>query len=277
MYSEMLQPEDVEGAMGLHATGGHLKGQLRSRRNKTTWPDSMWRFGTSPEVDRNLESNLAWVLDHIEPRRNIVHAFAEKYSVDFFCGFSPGNREGGFTLSPAILSRIARMGVPTIVNLSPPQALVSDENDAAGIPAEHVLGGRKWSTAALRIIGEELQEREIEPPHALGKTCFHQPQLWLVPGGEARWGPMWSFISVLGDERGVTEHLRSLFDSLEPWQDMLKRLSAKFYVDILCGFSSASGQGGFVLDATTLARAASLGVPIGVELYRPGPIGRLGD
>jgi hypothetical protein len=60
-----------------------------------------------------------------------------------------------------------------------------------------------------------------------------------------------------------------ILDRLEPRLDALRTLSAKYRVDLFGGFSSGSGQGGFTLDSTTLARIAKLGVPLIVHLYPP--------
>ena len=230
----------------------------------------MWRFGSSLEEDRGLEGNLAWLLDSLEPKRSVIQALAEKHRVDFFCGFSSGGEQGGFTLSSTILIRISKFGVPLIMNLSPP--LPSDEGVAGNFLTEPGLEDRKWSTAALRVIGADLRKEDIEVALDRGATHFHSSQLWLVPGGKPYCGTLWSLYSSLGDELGVTEHLRSLLDLLGPKLDVVRTLSEKYRVDIFCGFSSLSGQGGFTLDGAFLQRIAGLRVPLGVELYLPGPV-----
>jgi hypothetical protein len=270
IYSDTLRLEEVEAALGLKATGAHLKGQLRSHRLKVPWHETMWRFGTSLKEDSGLEGNLVWLLDSLEPKRGVIQMFAEEHRVDFFCGFSPGDEQGGFTLSSDTLSRISKFGVPLIMNLSPP--LLSDEGVAGNFLTEPGLEDRKWSAAALRVIGAELRQKDIELALDRGATHFHSSQLWLVPGGEPYWGTLWSLYSSLGDERGVTEHLRSLLDLLGPKLDVVRTLSEKYRVDLFCGFSSLSGQGGFTLDGAFLQRIAGLGVPLGVELYLPGPV-----
>lgn len=66
----------------------------------------------------------------------------------------------------------------------------------------------------------------------------------------------------------MADHVRWLLDSLEGRLDALKALSEKYRVDLFCGFSSG-GQGGFVLDSSTLARLGRLGVPLVLDLYPP--------
>jgi hypothetical protein len=66
------------------------------------------------------------------------------------------------------------------------------------------------------------------------------------------------------------EHLNWLLDVLEPKSSLIKTLSKDYQVDLFCGFSSASGQGGFKLDATMLRRLGDLGIPLVLDLYPPG-------
>ena len=274
IYSEGLRLGDVEAVLGLKATGQHLKGQQRSPRYKATWPDSMWRFGNTLKEDRGLEGNLTWLLDSLEPKRSGIRTLAEEYRVDFFCGLSSGDEQGGATLSSITLSRISKFGVPLIMNLSPPPPADSDEGGAGDPPRQPMVEDRRWSAAALRVIGDGLQRKKTDAVLALKATQFHSPQQWPIPGGEACWGSLWSLDSLLVDERSITEHLLSLLESLEPRLDAVRTISETYRVDLFCAFSSESGQGGFVLDGPTLARIATLGIPLGVELYLPGPIGQ---
>jgi len=79
----------------------------------------------------------------------------------------------------------------------------------------------------------------------------------------------WLLSSPLDKHENLADHIKWLLDRLEPKADIVKGLSAKYRVDIFCGFSSGSGQGGFTLDSKTLARLAKLGVPVGLDLYPP--------
>src|SRR5437867_2162578 len=97
IYSAKLRVDEVDVALGLTATGKHVRGQLRTSHRKERWPDSMWRFGTSLEEDRGLEGNLVWLLDLLEPKKDIIRVLVEQHNVDLFCGFSPGDQQGGFT------------------------------------------------------------------------------------------------------------------------------------------------------------------------------------
>jgi hypothetical protein len=92
----------------------------------------------------------------------------------------------------------------------------------------------------------------------------------LRKNGKDRWhNSLWFLESPLGENRNLNDHLAWLLDQLEPKIPVLNTLSQSHRVDLFCGFSSGSGQGGFVLDSSTLARLGRLGVPLVLDLYPP--------
>jgi Domain of unknown function (DUF4279) len=184
IYGESLDLGEVEGALGLKPTGTHSRGMRRSPRYAVTWPDSMWRYGTALNEDRGLEGNLTWLLDSIESKQDAIQKFAEDHRVDFFCGFSPGEKRGGFTVTSATLARISKFSVPLIMNLSPP-------TPEEGEVEEHELERGKWSAASFRVIGNGLLRTEIEARLALKATEFCSARLWQIPGGATCRGSLW--------------------------------------------------------------------------------------
>jgi uncharacterized protein DUF4279 len=259
IFGETLQPEEIGAALGLKATRTHSKGQPRSPRFKAVWRESFWSLQSPLGKDRDLASHLRWLLDTLEPKLTVIRSLSEKYQVNLFCGLISGNGEGGFTLDSTTLARIAKLGVPLVVDLYPP---IVDEEAEVG----------KWSAAGVRVFGEMLQPAEIEGALGLRATRTH---LKGQPRGrnDAVWGEsFWSLQSPPREDHNLADHLRWIFDRLEPRLDIIRTLSAKYRVDLFCSFSSACGQGGFKLDGITVARLANLGVPLVVNLYPPGPV-----
>jgi hypothetical protein len=129
---------------------------------------------------------------------------------------------------------------------------------------------RVWSKVGLRIMGETLRPEEVESALGLKASRSH---LRGQRGSARQKNPwresLWSLHSPLGDDRDIADHLTWLLDLLEPKLNTIRKLSEKYRIDIFCGFSSGSGQGGFTLDAKTLARLASLAVPLVLDLYPP--------
>src|SRR5207248_1391351 len=104
-------------------------------------PDRFWIKG-SPYSPRNPESRLrtnnVWVrtsglaseepfLDHIaelladvEPRRRELEQLADKCTINFFLGYSPGDSPGKTTLNHALLRRLASLPLSLTFDLKPP-------------------------------------------------------------------------------------------------------------------------------------------------------------
>ena len=132
---------------------------------------------------------------------------------------------------------------------------------------------RKWSRAGLRIASKTLDPSKIGEMLGLEPTKMHVKGTPRSSRHTAVWpASMWSLESPLSDSLALTDHLRFLLDLLEPKKGVLKQLSMDCDIDVFCGFSSGSGQGGFILDSATLSRLGALGLPLVLDLYPPGPI-----
>lgn len=135
----------------------------------------------------------------------------------------------------------------------------------------------KWFRASLRISGETLRPDEIDSQLGIKPTMMHLR-------GEPRPGKtklvwehsLWILESQPGDDADPVEHLTWLLNRLEPKASVIKSLSGAFQVDLFCGFSSESGQGGFTLDPVTLDRVGRLGIPLTLDLYPPLPSSEYG-
>lgn len=126
IFSEELLPDEVGAVLGLRATSVHVKGEPRSRHHKDVWRDSFWYLASPLGDERVMGDHLNWLLDSLEPRMDAVMKLSETCRIDLFCGFSSENGQGGFTLDPATLARIARLGVPLILDLYPPSIEIDE-------------------------------------------------------------------------------------------------------------------------------------------------------
>lgn len=121
----MLDLEEIEKTLGIKATQSHLAGQ-RSRSN-VVYRESLWSLKSPLNKAESLDKHLGWLLDRLESKVEEVRSFSRLYKLDFFCGFGSQNGQGGFTLDGAMLSRLAKFGVPLGLDLYPP--LPTDENE----------------------------------------------------------------------------------------------------------------------------------------------------
>ncbi len=129
MIGEELTPDEVGAILGLEATRTHRKGQLRSLRHEGVWDKSFWYFQSPLGPDREIADHLRWLLDSLEAKADALAALSEKFRIDFFCGFSSGSGQGGFTLDAVLLSRLARLGVPLVLDLYPPSILTEADSE----------------------------------------------------------------------------------------------------------------------------------------------------
>jgi hypothetical protein len=122
IFGEKLRPEQIDAMLGLKATHIHLKGQRRSPRHKAVWRESLWSLRSRLSDDHSIADHLEWLLERLEPKADAIKTLSAEYHLDFFCGFSSDSGQGGFKLDSITLERIAKLGVPLVVDLYPPGA-----------------------------------------------------------------------------------------------------------------------------------------------------------
>ena len=133
----------------------------------------------------------------------------------------------------------------------------------------------KWLSACLRISGDEVDPDSVTK--ALGLEPNFTGRKGQRVGGKSKsavfesnlWGHIFSeefhepFDAQLSEFVGRLEkrgkQLRALYDR--------KEVGA----ELLLGFASSNGQGGFTLPAELLARIAALGLDVSLDLYPPPP------
>jgi hypothetical protein len=133
VFGETLRPEEIESMLGLKATRAHLKGELLSPGQKAARRESSWRLESPLSTCSDMVDHLKWLLDSVDPKRDVIRELFKKYNVDLFCGFSSGNGQGGFTLDSVTLARLAGLGVPLVLDLYPPGPMESGDNKPSTI------------------------------------------------------------------------------------------------------------------------------------------------
>ncbi|MGB7158009.1 MAG: DUF4279 domain-containing protein [Tepidisphaeraceae bacterium] len=121
--SNELSPEAMGDALGLRPTASHRKGELVSKRSAGVRKEHCIRIESALPTSDPLERHLAALCDLLEPVAPKLAGIAHDCEYDIFCGFSSGNGQGGFTLSPELLNRLAALKVELVVDLYPPTAV----------------------------------------------------------------------------------------------------------------------------------------------------------
>ena len=129
IFGETLVPEELGSVLSIPASQTHMKGQRHSA-GRGVWRESAWILSSPLDKSENLAEHLKWLLDRLEPKADAVRALCTKYRVDIFCGFSSGSGQGGFTLDPAMLARLANLRIPVEFDLYPPSDTEDQGNTA---------------------------------------------------------------------------------------------------------------------------------------------------
>lgn len=128
------------------------------------------------------------------------------------------------------------------------------------------------SLAALRISGDDLDPSEItaalacEPNQAqrkgqtftssAGKTRVAKFGMWLLEAEDRSPGDL---------DAQIAELLSRLTPSLETWRN----ISARYTIDLYCGFFMKSSNEGLTISAGSLKALSERSVELGLELYAP--------
>jgi hypothetical protein len=109
-----------------------------------------------------MTDHLNWLLDSLEPKLVVVRTLSEKYQIEFFCEFSSGQGEGGFTLDSNTLTRIAKFGIRLVVDLYPPSMEIEiDEVEASpGWPLRTMATAT--ASAKRQAVHDEVPDRRSE-------------------------------------------------------------------------------------------------------------------
>lgn len=130
----------------------------------------------------------------------------------------------------------------------------------------------KWSSCVFRVSSSRLSVAEItrvlnsEPTSAQDKG---EPKSKRAPERGVRDFSVWLMESGVGDDKPLNEHLAALLPFIESHAEEIRSLSKDCTVDLVCGFSSGNGQGGFVLEHDVLKKIGEAGLDIVLDLYPP--------
>ncbi len=80
---------------------------------------------------------------------------------------------------------------------------------------------------------------------------------------------VWTLESGLDSGNDLDTHIRQILDFVERKLTVLRQLARDCSLDLFCAYSSESGQGGAILDATLLRRMAVLSLDLVLDLYPP--------
>jgi len=120
---DTLKPDEVGAILGLDATRSGLKGERIGVRHSAVRRTSFWILQCPLDTTFPLQDHLNWLLNILDEKRDLIISISENWKVEFFCGFSSENGQGGAIFEPALLRRLASFGIPLILDLYPPEIM----------------------------------------------------------------------------------------------------------------------------------------------------------
>jgi hypothetical protein len=124
--SAEVTPEAIRDALGLQPTKLFRKGDPYTKRSTSIRKEHLVVVESGLPASEPLEQHLTALCDLLEPVAARLPAIADRCEYDIFCGFSSGSGQGGFTLSPELLQRLAALKIELAVDLYPPTAARPD-------------------------------------------------------------------------------------------------------------------------------------------------------
>ena len=134
------------------------------------------------------------------------------------------------------------------------------------------MASNRWTKLTLRVTSNVLTAEEIanglsaKPTLSVNKGDQVSAR---SPGAGIHGRAMCVFNCPLSSEATIDEHLDWLVQFLRQQASGIEAVADKCEFDVRIGFSSGSGQGGFVLAADALAVLARFGADLFVDLYPP--------
>ncbi|MCA1577961.1 MAG: DUF4279 domain-containing protein [Acidobacteria bacterium] len=84
------------------------------------WDEALWGYNgfsaDTPKSWASLEDGLTFLLDRLEPLRSEIDKYKRDYDLIFWCGHFQSSFDGGPTLSPRLLRRMADFGVELYID-----------------------------------------------------------------------------------------------------------------------------------------------------------------
>jgi hypothetical protein len=129
IYGDNLQPDAMNRDLGLEATNFGLKGERQSKYPRARkLRTSIWILDSPLDEHLPLQDHLNWLLDALEPKLDVVRGIAKQYDAKLFCGYSSEHGQGGCTFDVILLDRLAKLGVPLVLDLYPPGPITLDSD-----------------------------------------------------------------------------------------------------------------------------------------------------
>lgn len=134
------------------------------------------------------------------------------------------------------------------------------------------VGSRKWARGTIRITSTVMTTSEITRVLGLQPTdVFEKGSSAKTrnPKPAIRSVSAWLLESGLRSTVPIETHILTLLKQLAGRTAELNVLSRNCYIDMILGFASENGQGGFTIEHDVLAQLSELPISLSLDLYPP--------
>ncbi len=148
---------EVTERLGLAPTDTHDRGGPRLR-NLPPWQHMLWSLSSGPTDTRPLAAHLEALLDLVEPVAKAIHGLAsDGFTMDWFCFLDVEGWQGGETLDPALLRRLAELPIDLSLDIYATEALGPTD------PPTRLDVESKWSAVVDGRISREAAHDGPKP------------------------------------------------------------------------------------------------------------------
>jgi hypothetical protein len=109
VFSQSLNAAELVQALGEPTVSRAAGDPVRQRGPKRG--QSLWRLESKLHENTPLDQHIAALLDAIDAHREGFDAIRQYCEIDIFCGIFSGGGQGGFTLEPDLIRRVAELGL----------------------------------------------------------------------------------------------------------------------------------------------------------------------
>ena len=113
-----LVPEDITQSLGVAPSLAREVGERKSEGR--IWQEGLWAYNGLPADAQtcwgSLEEGLTFLLDRLEPLSTQIQSYKQNYDLVIWCGHFQSSFDGGPTLSPKLMRRLADFGVDLYID-----------------------------------------------------------------------------------------------------------------------------------------------------------------
>lgn len=117
-----VDPDVVSAAMGMAPDQSHRKGDVHGARTHVLRKQGYWSITSSSHVNPSADTNehIEWLIQQVAPKIKLLADYcAQGWNVDVVVAIHTSAGHGGPTLRPAVLSRLAALGLEVSLDLYP--------------------------------------------------------------------------------------------------------------------------------------------------------------